>query len=299
MPLMLGHIIKDIRSAIAQAPGGASSATPVDLAPVIARLDAIQSAIGAQPSAASAGLPPGWLQAFLPTAIPDGFVPCDGRAISIADHPGLFEMLGHTYSNVPDEITARAQATRITPTMTSNTAPSGTAAASSVYSSTYDAWQAFNGSSAEPSGWVAASGVTSAWISYTFPAGQVRYLTAYGITPRANGSDISAPAAWTLEALKDGAWVILDSRAGVTGWASGVEKLFELDASKLTDSYGAFRLNVSAKAASGTYVGVGELRLLGLSTMPMLTAPSGYFGLPNLAASPAPIPGGVWCIKVV
>lgn len=53
-----------------------------------------------------------------------------------------------------------------TPTMTSNTAPSGVAAASSIYSTVYDAFKAFDGTVAY---WCSASGnTTNQWVRYDF-----------------------------------------------------------------------------------------------------------------------------------
>lgn len=53
-----------------------------------------------------------------------------------------------------------------TPTMTSNTAPSGVAAASTTYSTSYDAFKAFDGTSAY---WCSASGnTTNQWVRYDF-----------------------------------------------------------------------------------------------------------------------------------
>ena len=50
--------------------------------------------------------------------------------------------------------------------MTSNTAPSGVASASSIYSIYYDAWNAFNNASGY---WFTPSGVTTnSWVKYDF-----------------------------------------------------------------------------------------------------------------------------------
>ncbi len=52
------------------------------------------------------------------------------------------------------------------PTMTSNTAPSGVASASSIVSSAYDAWKAFNNATGH---WMTPNGVTTnSWVSYDF-----------------------------------------------------------------------------------------------------------------------------------
>ena len=59
---------------------------------------------------------------------------------------------------------------RQVPQMTSNTAPEGTASASSIYSSDYDAFKAFDKNTG--SCWVAASSAfTDQWLGYYFPAG--------------------------------------------------------------------------------------------------------------------------------
>lgn len=52
------------------------------------------------------------------------------------------------------------------PVMTSNSAPYGVASASSIHSSTYDVWKAFDGNPATDDRWSASS--TSGWIQYKF-----------------------------------------------------------------------------------------------------------------------------------
>jgi hypothetical protein len=264
------------------------------LTPVLDRLDALEAAVRGL-SAASGGLPVGMIQAFLPTAIPAGYFPADGRALVKADYPLLDAMLAGAYDYMVDEAAARSQAVSIVPAMTSNTAPSGTASASSIYSTTnYDAWYAFDGLITQPQGWLTSA--ATGWLRYDLPSGVRKHLTAYTIKPRNNGGALSCVKAWTLEGSNDNGatWAVLDTRSGYATWpADGLT--FELDAAMLTEAWASFRVNATLK--SGEYLAIGELTMMGLDTLPAVPRPAGSFGLPNLASSPTPIQGGVWCIK--
>ena len=70
-----------------------------------------------------------------------------------------------------------------TPTMTSNTAPSGVAAASSTYSTTYDAFKAFDGTA---SYWCSTPGsTTNQWVRYDF--GTPVLVHTIQLTPGSDG----------------------------------------------------------------------------------------------------------------
>ena len=70
---------------------------------------------------------------------------------------------------IKEFVASTALSARNLPVMTSNTAPSGVASASSIYSATYNAYQAFDAAS---SYWCSAAGTpTNQWVKYDFGAG--------------------------------------------------------------------------------------------------------------------------------
>ncbi|XXT18211.1 hypothetical protein WME94_49070 [Sorangium sp. So ce429] len=103
----------------------------------------------------------------------------------------------------------------LVPAMTGPTAPSGAVFRSGVYSSTYEAWKAFDADAS--SMWISDVFVTPAVIGYEWPSGlQTVRRYALGF---ANGSLTSrAPKDWTLEGFNGGSWVVVDRRSNETGW---------------------------------------------------------------------------------
>ncbi|MFZ5466593.1 MAG: tail fiber protein [Pseudomonadota bacterium] len=279
--------------------GGAGGTTDIQPAlDAIAALDARVQNL----SLASGGLPTGWVQAFRADAIPAGFVPLDGGFLAVTANPALYGLLGDAYSNSVDETTLRATAVHSVPQMTSNTAPSGVASASSQYDAdTYAAWRAFDrvtNAAVSTNGWLMATGVKTGWLQYAYPEGISKHLVAYAIRPRINGSDVTAPTDWVMQGSADGVtWDDLDARAGISGWSDGQRRFYELDLSATVAAYRYMRLTISASNAAGSFGGLNELELHTVDSVPYISAPDGHFGLPNMASSPTPLPGGVWCIK--
>ena len=147
---------------------------------------------------------------------------------------------------------------RVTPAMTSDTAPSGTSSCSSSYNSSYPAWKVFDQNAATDDCWCSQGGVQTGWLKYQLPMAVA--VTKYEITSRNNTNNINPPKTWTLEGSNDGSdWDTLDTQTDVTDWASSsnVTKSFELSN---TTPYVYYRLSIAAANGSG-YVSVGELVL--------------------------------------
>lgn len=72
------------------------------------------------------------------------------------------------------------------PTMTSNTTPSGTCFASSKYSDAFDAWKAFNNTTANQKYWCSYGSVQNQYVGYQFPDSVKVYRI--DLTNQANGS---------------------------------------------------------------------------------------------------------------
>lgn len=149
---------------------------------------------------------------------------------------------------------AYASSVNAIPAMTSNTAPSGEASASSNFYSA-PAYMAFDKNSGSPTNaWVSAAGGIVGWIQYKFPY-KIR-IAKYDIYPQINLAT-RAPKSWTFEGSDDGAsWEVLDIQNNITGWANYVAKEFTIKNPKEKQYY---RLNISANNSEPTYVSLNEL----------------------------------------
>lgn len=141
------------------------------------------------------------------------------------------------------------------PTMTSNTAPSGIASASSFYNEVFAPHRAFDRSSAN--GWVASEGaVFPQWLKYQFPAEVIIY--AYSVTASVQNPG-RTPSVWTFEGSNDGVnWTALDTQAYQTGWVLGEVRKYQITAGL---SYSQYRLHITARNGGDGYTGVGELAM--------------------------------------
>ena len=141
------------------------------------------------------------------------------------------------------------------PTMTSNTAPSGVASASSINagSALNEAYRAMDKSTA--SNWAGAT--TVEWLAYQFPLAKT--ISQYTITP---GSTVTVlPADWTFEGFNGTAWDVLHTVVGETSWVAGVKKTFQFSNST---AYPDYRINMTA-SAGGTYLQIQELEMMELT----------------------------------
>jgi hypothetical protein len=137
------------------------------------------------------------------------------------------------------------------PQMTSNTTPSGAAAASSVQSG-FPAWQAFDRNTG--TAWQSNTSNTG-WLSYQFPTGKI--IKRYGFfTTTNNGAN---PRTWTFEGSNNGStWVVLDTQ---TNFVTGVSTFFSFDISANTTSYTFYRINITAVQTGGNNPSIPELEM--------------------------------------
>lgn len=142
------------------------------------------------------------------------------------------------------------------PVMTSNTAPSGIADASSVFDndSRYMAWKAFDGlTGVTASAWIAKT-VANEWVSYEFIEPVV--INKYSIVPNLlmNGSQ---PKDFRFEGWDGSNWIVLDSRSNITtGWSANVHMFFKFNNDI---SYKKYRLFVVSNNGFASYMSVAEL----------------------------------------
>ncbi len=157
-----------------------------------------------------------------------------------------------------------ATSTAQVPTMSSNTTPSGSVTRSGVYSSSYEAWQAFDATTATL--WLSNMYTPSVWIGYEWGGGSARVVTAYEIK-YANGSccEQRGPKNWTLQGWNGAAWVNVDTVTNQSGWYSNPIRNFMVDS---PGCYTHYRLNVTADNYNNpsypiTLVSIATLQLYG------------------------------------
>tara|TARA_R110000787_G_scaffold231327_1_gene338742 strand:+ start:3742 stop:4257 length:516 start_codon:yes stop_codon:yes gene_type:complete len=143
------------------------------------------------------------------------------------------------------------------PTMTSNTAPSGTASAADE---TYElAWKSFN--NATGVGWTSLA-VTGA-IIYDFGSGNGFICKGYSLSA-ATVNRARMAKDWTLEGANGGAYTTLDTVTGETAWSADEKRSYSAiaDADFSNDtSYYQYKINVSANNGSGGALEIGEIEL--------------------------------------
>lgn len=135
------------------------------------------------------------------------------------------------------------------PIMTSNTAPSGIASASSnVNDSEYCA---FDGKTS--TGWNTATNTTNGWLRYTFQNPTI--VDAYVLTD-AYGSN-RQPKDWTFEGSNDGSqWTVLDTRTNEVVKSATKEYFFTNEI-----PYTSYRINVTANNGYNIFLGITGLSM--------------------------------------
>lgn len=155
-----------------------------------------------------------------------------------------------------------------TATMTSNVLPSpNVTSASSEFSASYQAWQAFdkNVDMSTRYDWATAAAQSTAWLKYDFGSGNAKQIQKYsvmGVAKGGYGNKNGAPKNWTFEGSNDGSsWTVLDTQENQQDWGELEKRIFEFEN---TVSYRYYRLNMTANnEASGTGIfRIAELELM-------------------------------------
>jgi hypothetical protein len=156
------------------------------------------------------------------------------------------------------------------PQMSSNTTPSGTAAASGVLGGNA-AWQAFDRNTG--TAWQSNT-TNSGWLSYQFPTGRI--IKRYGFFTGTN--NIGNPRTWTFEGSNNGStWVVLDTQ---TNFVTGVSTFHSFDISANTTSYTFYRINITATQASSN-PSIQELEMSEITNLYGGTVAGGGFTFAN------------------
>lgn len=137
------------------------------------------------------------------------------------------------------------------PAMTSNTAPSGIASASSENGS-YQAWKAFDKVTGVY-GWTSTA--TTAWIKYEFP----KPIAIKKYSLKSDQYPNRTPKNWTFEGSNDGSnWIVIDTIVGQTAWGVNAVRTFETNN---TTQYKMYRINVTANNGDTASVSIDEIEM--------------------------------------
>ena len=150
---------------------------------------------------------------------------------------GVIVSTNTTYDATGDYFSNSGENVDQVPTMTSNSAPSGTASASSENTTAQQAWKVFNDTTGDV-WYAAASG--AGWIKYDFGSGVTK--TPVAITIQASSDPNGAPASGTFQGSNDGSsWTTLKTLSGLS-WSANEIKTFTFSN---TTAYRYFILNIT------------------------------------------------------
>lgn len=121
----------------------------------------------------------------------------------------------------------------VTPAMTNNTTPSGTASDSA---SSANAYKAFDRTTTGAT----LTGVSTGYWAYDFAAAATKVADAYWIRSMRSGPGNQTPTSWTFEGYDGASWIVLDARVGETLWGFGEVRYYEF---LNTAAYQSYRLN--------------------------------------------------------
>ena len=157
----------------------------------------------------------------------------------------------------------------LTPLMTSDTAPLGTASSTALYGSgSYPAYLAFDGLNGAINSSVLSASYP-AWWQFQFPSPQK--VTAYALWARSDGAMDEMPRSFKLWGSPDGTnWTQVSAVNNATNWQVGQKRVVLVDT---PDWYTHYKLTVTSNNGSVDAVSIGELLLYGPPTaVPRLTS---------------------------
>ncbi|MGG4105134.1 discoidin domain-containing protein [Paenibacillus lautus] len=153
------------------------------------------------------------------------------------------------------------------PAMTADNVPAPyVVKASSINSTSYPAWKAFDQkNAANTDSWISASGKYSGeWIQIDYGAGNEKYISSYSISARYNTNLEGTLKSFRLLASNDETnWVTIDTRMEENPWTSAEKRTYVITGNP-AEKFRYYRLEVMT-VQLGTYVAIGELELMGVS----------------------------------
>lgn len=161
----------------------------------------------------------------------------------------------------------------LVPEMTGNTAPSGTASASSS-SGAFLPWRAFDRTEVA---WISNAALPQ-WLQYQFPAAKT--VAVYAIT----SYKVYGPGSWLFQGSADGVtWATLDTRANHT-WGYNQRKLFQITTPA---AYAYYRVTTSVSGAPDVGTGTAIAALEMFAAAPTSVCATGTSTVSQAAADAA------------
>jgi F5/8 type C domain len=143
------------------------------------------------------------------------------------------------------------------PPMTSNTSESITVSASSIYSTSWDVWKAFDGNLLGYS-WMANTTGGNQWIKIDFGVNNEKTISKINIAPRENSTEMS-PSTFNIEGSNDNStWTVIHSVVDYTNWISGHFSTFIFNNQ---NSYRYYRINIISLVDNTKNACIGEIEL--------------------------------------
>jgi hypothetical protein len=164
--------------------------------------------------------------------------------------------------NVDSLINTAASDPGLTATMTSNTTPSGVVSASTILSTSYPAWQAFDKNNS--TAWASSTAGPPQWLEYEFPSPTVvnRYVLL--------ATNTDAPVTWEFQAWNGSSWVVLQSIVNAPKVGTPTTYNFTN-----TTAYNKYRMFMLAPYSQG-YMLIHELTLANSVALASAVAGGGF-----------------------
>jgi hypothetical protein len=147
------------------------------------------------------------------------------------------------------------------PTMSSETAPSGTVTKSTELSGTQAAWKAFDKSGATY--WQPSTTGTE-WVAYDWGSGKT--ITQYTLKCAVNAVN-RGPSAWTFDGWNGSSWVTLHT-GSETAWTVGQLRTYAVSNST---AYNKYRINMTAIAGGAAAYEITEIAMMESVAPPNMT----------------------------
>lgn len=138
---------------------------------------------------------------------------------------------------------------------------SGTVSASTIFSSTFDVWKAFNQTVTDANdGWKTSNGTVTGWLKFQSNASRIfKMYEIFPLNDSTNGVN-SFPKNWTFEGSNDNSnWDMLDTRINQS--ISSYTNAYNVYTINNTTSYAYYRINITANNGNALYTSIGDFRM--------------------------------------
>lgn len=185
--------------------------------------------------------------------IPYGYYSYDGNQSGFINKILILSSDGEIKS-----VSEKQYSNDLIPPMTSNQSGSIIVSASTIYSTTWDVWKAFDGNLLGSNSWMAGSTGGNQWIKVDFGANNAKTISKINIAPRENNIDMS-PSTFDIEGSNDNStWTIIYSVSNYTNWVS---RQFSTFIFNNQNSYRYYRINIKSLVDNSKYACIGEIEL--------------------------------------